>query len=352
MAKNDKNSKNAKGFHRDDLGMNTATENLGVQPAQTTADMSVSSNPSGQTVVATAGEAGIEKDLEAVGRGTHKLTLYRRRFFRNKMAVVGLVVFILLVIFALFGRFLTEWAFDKPDFLNLSTEPSPEHFFGTTASGHDLYAQTVHGLGRSLLIALTVSVATSILSAVIGAGAALVGGRFEKAVLAVIHFLLAIPTFLLIALLVSDAAGDWKMLIFVLIIFGWMYPARVIWAMALSVRENDYVRAAQFMGVPTWTTVVRHVIPNIGSLLIIQFTLGVVSTVVSETALSFLGLGVKLPDVSLGTLLSVGANALNSSPWEFYFPAGVLTLLTVSMALIADGLRDALDPNSQSGGKA
>lgn len=352
MAKDFDNTKNAKSFHRDDLGIDSAAENLGVQPAQTTADMSVSSNTSGQTVVASAGEAGIERDLAAVGRGTRKLTLYRRRFFRNKMAVVGLVIFVLLVAFAVFGRFLTEWPYDKPDFLNLSTQPSPDHFFGTTSSGHDLYAQTVHGLGRSLLIALTVSVATSILSAVIGAGAALVGGRFEKAVLAVIHFLLAIPTFLLIALLVSDSAGDWKMLIVVLILFGWMYPARVIWAMALSVRENDYVRAAQFMGVSTWATVVRHIIPNIGSLLIIQFTLGVVSTVVSETALSFLGLGVKLPDVSLGTLLSVGANALNSSPWEFYFPAGVLTLLTVSMALIADGLRDALDPNSQSGGKA
>lgn len=178
------------------------------------------------------------------------------------------------------------------------------------------------------------------------------GGAVEKVILAVIHFLLAIPTFLLIALVVSDSGGDWKLLIVVLIAFGWMYPARVIWAMALSVRENDYVRAADYMGVSRLRTIFRHVVPNIGSLLIIQAALGVVSTIMSETALSFLGLGVKLPDVSLGTLLAGGANAVEASPWLFYFPAGILTLLTVSMAFIADGLRDAIDPNSNSGGRA
>lgn len=117
-------------------------------------------------------------------------------------------------------------------------------------------------------------------------------------------------------------------------------------------REQDYVRAASYMGVSKLRTIVRHVIPNIGSLLIIQFVFGVVGTVGSETALSFLGLGVKLPDVSLGTLLQGGTAAVQSSPWLFYFPAATLTLLTVSMAFIGDGLRDALDPNSNSGGKA
>ena len=281
-----------------------------------------------------------------------KFKLYVKRFLRNKLAVVGLIIFIALVLMSLFGGMFTEWKYDDPDFLNLATEPSPEHFFGTTDGGHDLYAQTVHGLGRSLIIALLVSLATSILSAIIGAGAALYGGPVERIILAVIHFLLAIPSFLLIALITSDSGGDWKVLIVVLIAFGWMYPARVIWSLALSVRENDYVTAARYMGVSKARTIIRHIIPNIGSLLIIQFTLGVVSTVVAETALSFLGLGVKLPDVSLGTLLQNGAGALESSPWQFYYPAITLTLLTVSMAFIADGLRDALDPNSNAGGRA
>ncbi|KQB85611.1 ABC transporter permease [Corynebacterium oculi] len=281
-----------------------------------------------------------------------KLRLYTRRYFRNRMAVLGLFIFLALVALAAFGPFAAQWAYDDPDFRHLSTPPGSLHWFGTDDAGHDLFAQTVHGLGRSLIIAVSVSTATSVLSALIGVGAALYGGMAERVILILIHFLLAIPTFLLISLLVSDSGGDWKVLIVVLIAFGWMYPARVIWSLALSIKENDYVRAARYMGVSRARTVVRHIIPNIGSLIIIQFTLGIVVTIGSETALSFLGLGVQPPDVSLGTLLSVGAAGIESAPWQFYIPALTLTLLTVSMAFIADGLRDALDPHSQSGGRA
>ena len=284
-------------------------------------------------------------------RGTSKSRIYFRRFMRNRMAVVGAAIFILLVLLAVFGKYLTPWAYDEPDFFNLATGPSKEHWFGTTDSGNDLFAQVVHGLGRSLTIAVPAAFAITVLSAIIGAGAALYGGSLERVVLAVIHFMLAVPTFLMIALLVSGSGGDWKVLTVVLIAFGWMYPARVIWSLALSIRENDYVRAARFMGVSRPKTIIRHIIPNVASLLVIQFMMGVVSTVMSETALSFLGLGVKLPDVSLGTLLQTGTGTLITTPWQFYFPAGVLTLLTVSMAFIADGLRDAFDPNSNSGGR-
>lgn len=285
-------------------------------------------------------------------RGTSKGRIYLRRFLRNRMAVIGTIIFFLLILLAVFGKYLTPWAYDEPDFLNLATGPSSEHWFGTTDSGNDLFAQVVHGLGRSLTIAVPAAFAITVLSAIIGAGAALYGGAMEKVILAVIHFMLAVPTFLMIALLVAGSGGDWKVLTIVLILFGWMYPARVIWSLALSIRENDYVRAARFMGVSRPKTIVRHIIPNVASLLVIQFMMGVVSTIMSETALSFLGLGVKLPDVSLGTLLQTGTGTLLTTPWQFYFPALVLTLLTVSLAFIADGLRDAFDPNSKSGGRA
>ncbi|MDO5032925.1 ABC transporter permease [Corynebacterium sp.] len=350
------NARQPERHRRNDLAIDSAADNLGVRPHTATADFSMATEPSAQSALG----AGVDVDdaqKRMYGntsnfRGTSKLKLYTRRFFRNKFAAAGLIIFLLLALLSVFGGFLTQWPYDEPDFFNLSTGPSSEHWFGTTDSGNDLFAQTVHGLGRSLIIALIVSIATTVLSAFIGAAAAMYGGSIEKVILAAIHFLLAIPTFLLIALVVSDSGGDWKLLIVVLIAFGWMYPARVIWAMALSVRENDYVRAADYMGVSKMRTIFRHVVPNIGSLLIIQAALGVVSTIMSETALSFLGLGVKLPDVSLGTLLAGGANAVEASPWMFYFPAGVLTLLTVSMAFIADGLRDAIDPNSNSGGRA
>lgn len=295
----------------------------------------------------------LDRDAHSVAaKPMSKAKLYWRRFLRNKMAVFGGFIFIALVLFAVFGGFFAQWDYREPDFLALSEGPSSEHWFGTSSSGNDLYAMIVHGLGRSLTIALIVSISTTIISAIYGTGIALLGGWVEKIGLGIIHFLMVVPSFLIIALLVNGSGGDWKILTVTLVAFGWIGFARVLWTMSISLREREYIRAAHYMGVSPFTILVRHMIPNIGSLIIINTTLGVVSAVMAETGLSFLNLGVKIPDVSLGTLLSTGANSLESSPWEFYFPAAVLTLLTTSMAYVADGLRDALDPNSKAGGTA
>ncbi len=304
----------------------------------------------------TANIPGLEPLVEAAStpsetevRGTRRThvsrrRLYLRRFLRNRGAVVGLAVLALLVLFALIGSLLTTYTYTDVDFANLSSAPSPEHLFGTNGAGNDTYAQAVHGLQRSLVIALVVSALTTMIAAFVGAAAAYLGGLAEKMILAVIHFLLVVPSFLILALVSQRAHGDWPVLILVLTVFGWMFSARVVWSLATSLREREYVQAARYMGVGRIRIVVRHLIPNIGSLLIVSFTLGVVATVQSETALSFIGFGVQPPDVSLGTMLSDGANTVSSAPWLFYFPAGLVTLLTVSMALIGDGLRDALDP--------
>ena len=187
------------------------------------------------------------------------------------------------------------------------------------------------------------------IAAFVGAAAAYLGGLAEKIILEVIHFLLVVPSFLILALVSQRAHGDWPVLILVLTVFGWMFNARVVWSLTTSLREREYVQAARYMGVGRIRIVVRHLIPNLGSLLIVSFTLGVVATVQAETALSFIGFGVQPPDVSLGTMLSDGANTVSSAPWLFFVPAALVTLLTVSMALIGDGLRDALDPTSRSG---
>jgi peptide/nickel transport system permease protein len=299
--------------------------------------------------------ASAPSEIEERGtRRTHvsRRRLYLRRFLRNRGAVVGLAVLALLVLFALFGSLLTTYTYTDVDFANLSSAPSAEHLFGTNGAGNDTYAQAVHGLQRSLVIALVVSALTTIIAAFVGATAAYLRGLAERIILAVIHFLLVVPAFLILALVSQRAHGDWPVLILVLTVFGWMFSARVVWSLTTSLREREYVHAARYMGVGPIRIVVRHLIPNIGSLLIVSFTLGVVATVQSETALSFIGFGVQPPDVSLGTMLSDGANTVSSAPWLFYFPAGLVTLLTVSMALIGDGLRDALDPTSRSGGRA
>ncbi len=282
-----------------------------------------------------------------------KWTLYTRRFMRNRPAVGGVVIFILLVLFAIIGPLIAKYDHIELDFLNLGTPPSAEHWFGTTASGNDTFAQVAIGLQRSLMIAVTVSIGTTIISALVGTAAAYFGGWTEKISLAVIHFMMVVPSFLILSLLSNRSGGDWRIIALIMIfVVGWYFPARVIWTTALSLREREYVHASRYMGVRGMTIVVRHLLPNIGSLLVINFTLGIVNAVMAETGLSFIGFGVKIPDVSLGSLIGSGATTITSAPWLFYFPAAALTLLTVSMALVADGLRDALDPTSAAGGRA
>jgi peptide/nickel transport system permease protein len=278
--------------------------------------------------------------------------LYLRRFLRNKPAVLGVVLFVLMCLFAAFGNVVGKHDYLETDFLALSIPPSPDHWFGTNAAGNDLYAQTVHGLQRSLLIAVFVSVVTVVVSAVVGASAAYFRGIYEWFWLNVIHFLLVVPTFLLLALLSNSSGGNWVVIAVILALTSWFLDARTVWTLSLSLRERDYVAAARFMGVPGRRIVTRHIIPHMSSLLVLNLSLGVVLTVQTETALSFLGFGVKEPDVSLGSLIGSGSDTISSAPWLFYFPAAALTLLTVSMALISDGLRDAFDPSSAAGGRA
>jgi peptide/nickel transport system permease protein len=282
-----------------------------------------------------------------LGRGR----LYLRRFVRNRGALIGIVIFAALVAFAAAGSLLTSRGYQDSDFTALTQPPTPAHPFGTNQGGNDLLAECVHGLQRSLLIALSVSALTTVIAAVVGAGAAYLGGRTERVALAVIHFLLVVPSFLILALVSNKVGGDWRVLILVLTLFGWMLTARIVWSVSTSLREREYVLMAEFMGVSRWRIVFRHVIPHLSSLLIVTLTLGVDATVLSETALSFLGFGVKTPDVSLGSLLADGASTISSAPWLFAYPAGLLVLLTVSVMLIGDGLRDALDPSSAAGGR-
>ncbi len=287
------------------------------------------------------------------GKRLSPTKLYMRRFARNKAALGGLVLFALLVFFSVFGRYLTHWDYMEADFTALSVSPGVDgHLLGTNGAGNDVYAQLVHGLGRSLIIAVTVSLLTTAIAGLFGTTAAYFGGKVERAMLGLVHFLLILPSFLIIALVGTHYRGEWQVLVVVLTLFGWMLTARVIWSLATSLREREYVMAARFMGVSAMRTIVRHLVPNIGSLLIVTFTLGVASTVQAETALSFIGFGVKQPDVSLGSMLADGQNTLTTAPWLFYLPAAMVVLLTVAMALIGDGLRDALDPTSQSGGRA
>lgn len=281
--------------------------------------------------------------------------LVRRRFFRSKGAVFGMVGFALIVVFAIVGPTISPWNYQQTDSTAFLQPPSASHWFGTSQNGRDIFAMTVEGLRKSLVIGICVAAIQTFVAATVGSAAAYFGKVADTMILWVIDLLLVVPSFLIIAIISQQFSGNrasTAMLILLLAAFGWMITARVVRAMTLSVVSLDYVRAAKYMSVPSWSIIARHIIPNVSSYLIIDATLGVVSAIMSETVLSYFGFGVQSPEVSLGTMLADGQKMATSFPWAFLAPATVLTLTLIFINFMGDGLRDAIDPSSRSGGRA
>ncbi|WP_082456051.1 MULTISPECIES: ABC transporter permease [unclassified Plantibacter] len=270
-----------------------------------------------------------------------------RKVLATKRARIGGGVLLFIILWAFIGPLLSPWSFTDQDGLAFSQPPSFDHWFGTNNIGQDVYAQTLVGLQKSIVIGLIVGPGAAIIAGLVGAIAGYVGGVWDKAIVWFIDLLLVIPGFFLLVLLSPAFKSlSWLALVVFLVLFGWMVLARVIRGQTMSLREREYVKAARFMGVPGFTIIRRHIIPNVASLLIIDATLGIGAAILSETTLSFFGFGVQAPDVSLGTLLAAGASAAVTRPWLFVFPAAILVITVLASSLLGDALRDAIDPTS------
>ncbi|KNH22994.1 ABC transporter permease [Arthrobacter sp. ZBG10] len=304
---------------------------------------------------AVAEEAHLENADVVIG----KSTIIFRRFMRNKTAVAGLVIFLALVVFSFVGNFFTTWDKETIDPFNIGMPPSAEHYLGTSQAGIDLYAMTVEGTRISILIGLIVGLVSVLIAAVYGCTMAYFGGKVDKVMLFVLEALIMMPALLVVAVATSGGGANfkqnlpsWLLLIIVLLIFSWMGTARLIRSLSMSLMQRDFVKAAQYMGVPPGRIVWRHLVPNIGSLLVLDVTRGVTGAILAEVAFSFIGIGIKVPDVSLGVLIGAATSQVQTFPWMFWVPLAVMFLLTGSLAMMNDGLRDAFDPSSSSVGKA
>ena len=281
--------------------------------------------------------------IRAVGRWRIVL----RSFAHRPVGMIGLSVLVLLFLVAYIGPHLTQWSYDEPDFSNFLSPPSSLHWFGTNEIGDDVFAQTMRGLQKSLIIGLLAGLLGTSIAAVVGSAAGYFGGWSDRALTWLIDLMLVVPSFLVIAILSPLYEGKtWLLYIVLIAAFSWMITGRMVRGMTISVANRDYVRAARYMGLPGRTIILRHVLPNIASLLLIDAALGVNSAVMTETALSFLGFGIQPPDVSLGTLLSSGQESATTQWWLFWFAAGLLVIFCLAVNMVGDGLRDALDPTS------
>jgi peptide/nickel transport system permease protein len=279
-------------------------------------------------------------------RFVSRRTLVLRRFLRNRPAVISLVVLALLFVSCWALPPLLPFSHTDLDYYALQQPPSTVHWFGTNSIGQDLLAQTLRGMQKSLLIGVAVAFISTLIAATVGAIAGYFGGWRDRTLMWIVDLLLVVPSFLLIAIVTPRIRESSSVLWLIVLLsaFSWMISSRIVRGMTMSLREREFVSAARYMGVSNRRIIVRHILPNVASILIIDTALNVGIAILAETGLSFLGFGVQPPDVSLGTLIADGTRSVTTFPWVFLFPAGVLVLIVLCANLIGDGLRDALDP--------
>ena len=296
-----------------------------------------------------------------------------RRFRRHRMAMFGLGLLILLVLYISFGGLASRgyctpikqdvsgeaWANCNDTSLKLNA-PSSDHIFGTDVIGRDIYARTIYGGQISLLIGVCAALVEVILGAVIGALAAYYGGwvdsmlmRFTEAMLNIPSLFLLIigahffsgglPTFHIFG---RELTGNVIMIILIIGATSWMYLARIVRANVLSLRERDYVSASRALGASDGRIIFLHLLPNTIAPLIVSATLGVANAILSEAYVSFLGLGVQGATATWGNMLDGAYQYLETAPWLWFFPGTLILLTVLGINFVGDGLRDALDPYS------
>lgn len=262
----------------------------------------------------------------------------------SRRSVAGLVLLALPSALVIAGPLLSPWGWDDTDLAAFREGPSARHWLGTTQSGRDVAALTLRGARNSLVIGLLAGVAATVVAAVAGTLAGYAGGPADRTLMWGADLLLALPSLLVVAVLAPRLPGGVPVLVPLLAAFMWMVTARAVRAMTISLRRREYVVAARFLGVSAPRVIARHVLPQLASLLVVDASLNVGVAIAAESGLSYLGLGVRPPEVSLGTLIAAEQGSAVAHPWPFGSAAAVLVLIVLAVNLMGDGLRDVLDP--------
>jgi peptide/nickel transport system permease protein len=284
-------------------------------------------------------------DPEFSVRERTQTQLVLRRFFRHRLAVASIGVFLLIVAFAFLGPLV--WQYQYTDISDdLSKPPSLKHPFGTDLIGHDTMAQVMRGTQQSLKIALSVALGGTLIGAIFGAIAGFSRGWIDALMMRGVDVLLTLPILAVAAAIggMGLGRGSWWVIAVILGALTWPYISRVVRGVVLSLREQEFIEASRALGASDGRIIVRHLLPNALGPIIVAATILVAAAILTETALSFLGVGVRTPDTSLGQLVSNAKDALNTRPWLFYFPGLFIIGIALTINFIGDGLRDAFDP--------
>ncbi len=282
----------------------------------------------------------------------------RRRLFRNRAAMAGIVILVLVTLMAVFAPFFSTYSYDEINYDIVSCAPNwwpagtacnagGTHWFGTDAVGRDLFVRVLYGARVSLAVGLVATLVSLLIGVLYGATAGYAGGRVDNLMMRAVDILYSLPFIFFVIILMVLFDRNFFLLFIAIGAVEWLTMARIVRGQTLSIKQKEFVEAARAGGVSGFSIITKHVIPNVVGPVVVYVTLTVPGVILTESFLSFLGLGIQEPLTSWGVLISDGANQMETAPWLLIFPALMMAVTLFCFNFIGDGLRDALDPKDR-----
>jgi peptide/nickel transport system permease protein len=272
------------------------------------------------------------------------LAVIGKRFSRNTLSVFGAAVVLSLITISLLAPFLSPYDPTTIDVYNVLSPPGKAHWLGTDELGRDLLSRIIWGSRVSLKVGFVAVSIALMIGILVGSVAGFYGGKVDALLMRFVDIMLAFPTFFLILAVISILEPNIYTIMAVIGVTGWMDVARLVRAEFLSLKERDFVDAGRAIGISNARLIFRHILPNALSPVFVAATFGVAGAILTESGLSFLGLGVQPPDPSWGNILTSGKDNIEIAWWLSLYPGLAILITVLSYNLVGEGLRDALDP--------
>ena len=265
---------------------------------------------------------------------------------KNYLALLGLAVLVLLVVISLLTPWIAPYSYSAQNLDIGATAPSLQHWLGTDVFGRDMLTRIMYGGRISLMVGFVATGVALVIGILWGAVAGFYGGRIDALMMRIVDILYALPFMIFIVLLMVVFGRNILLLFLAIGAVEWLTMARIVRGQVMSLRHQEFVEAANSLGLSQWTIIRRHIIPNTLGPVIVYTTLTIPSVMLLEAFLSFLGLGIQPPESSWGLLISYGVETMEEYPWLLIFPGIALSLTLFALNFLGDGLRDALDPRT------
>jgi peptide/nickel transport system permease protein len=299
------------------------------------------------TMTTTATGAEAAPTVEALGLEVHGLsqrTLMWRRFRRHKLAIASLVTLVVIGLATLLAGVLSPYEYSEQHLDQILQGPSAKHLLGTDQLGRDELTRLLYGGRISLLVGLGVALVSGVIGTLVGVAAGFYGGRLDNAVMRLTDLFLSIPLLVLLIIASRATGGSIRDIVLVLSLALWMFLARIVRGLFLSLREKEFVEAARSIGASNRRIIFRHMLPNALGVIIVSITLTVAIAILTESLLSFLGFGIQPPTPTWGNMLEDGRPQMTYAAWLVWFPGLAILITVMCVNVLGDGLRDALDP--------